>query len=314
MGTFDRPLADCVINVSISESDDSTNLGFPSWQVNRVTLQAVAALFGQGASIVFGHDWREDGVMEAVYGYARQVQPSVPLPPEEAEAAGHPLLLNLLPWPDSPFLPARDLERLRSTLRVQACGLPEGLRQFDGQGRHQGPRSRLYAYLRARGLTFLRHQLTEVCHARLCLGGRRGGSAGRFPGVIEEAYLAVRAGKPLYVAGLLGGASQQVVDAINGGKMPDDFCDPERTPALDLYKNPPIPEAAESASDCETDRQVVWEAFVHAGKRAHIAEANRLTNFENEELFHTPVLDRVIELVLISLSRLQPHLRRRPIS
>jgi hypothetical protein len=304
MGAFERPLVGCVVNVSVSESDDSAHRGFPAWQVNRATLQVVAALFGQGASIVFGHDWREDGVMEAVYGYARQVQPPVPPPPEDAEAAGQPLLLNLLPRPDDPFLAARDLERLRSTLRVQAAGLPEGLRRFDGQGRLEGPHSRLYGYLRARGLTFLRHRLNEVCHARLCLGGRRGGSAGRFPGVIEEAYLAVRAGKPLYVAGLLGGASQQVVEAIEGGRMPGDFCDPERTPARDLYRNPPVPEVAETADDRMAERERIWRTFVKLGPEG-IAAANKLTAEQNEELFHTPVLDRVVELVLISLSRVR---------
>jgi hypothetical protein len=88
----DRPLAGCIVNLSISESDDSAERGFPSWQVNRVTLQIVAALFGQGASVVFGHDWREDGVMQAVYGFARQVQPPVPLSPTKAVAEAQPLL------------------------------------------------------------------------------------------------------------------------------------------------------------------------------------------------------------------------------
>jgi hypothetical protein len=111
MVTFDRPLAGCVVNLSVSESDDSATRGFPAWQVNRVTLQIVAALFGQGATIVFGHDWREDGVMEAVYSYARQVQPPIPLTPEEARADSQPLLMNLVPWPDEPLLSARDLER-----------------------------------------------------------------------------------------------------------------------------------------------------------------------------------------------------------
>src|SRR5579871_5091827 len=183
-------------------------------------------MIGQGTSIAFGHDWREDGVMDAVYGFARQVQPPVPPQPEEADAPGQPLLLNFLPWPDEPFLPSRDRERLSSTLRVVPAGLPPELRRFDAGARNAGPDSDLYRYLRARGLTFLRHRLNAECHARLCLGGRRGGSAGRFPGVVEEAYLAVQARKPLYVAGLLGGASHQVIDAMEGGKMPADFCDP----------------------------------------------------------------------------------------
>ena len=100
MNTFQRPLTECVVNISISESDDSAERGFPAWQVNRVIVQLVTALFGQGAGVVFGHDWREDGMMEAVHSIAGQMQRPVALSQEEAEAVGQPLLRNLLPWPD----------------------------------------------------------------------------------------------------------------------------------------------------------------------------------------------------------------------
>jgi hypothetical protein len=113
------------------------------------------------------------------------------------------------------------------------------------------------------------------------------------------------------MAGLLG-VSQQVVDAIEGRKMPLDFCDPERAPARHLYSNPPVEEGTATENDREIDREVVWEAFVKVGREG-IARTNRLTAKENEELFQTPVLDRVIELVLVGLSRLRPDLPRRPI-
>jgi hypothetical protein len=34
--------------------------------------------FRQGAGDIFGHDWGEDGVMEAVHSFARQMQPPLP--------------------------------------------------------------------------------------------------------------------------------------------------------------------------------------------------------------------------------------------
>ncbi len=296
-----RPLAGCVINLSISESDDSSQRGFPSWQVNRVTLQLVAALFGQGAGVVFGHDWREDGVMEAVYGFARQVQPPVPLSPDNGAAVLQPLLRNLLPWPDSPLLPERDLESLSSTLRVESAGLPEELRAYDGQAREVQPDHALYRYIRGRGLTFLRHRLNDACHVRLCLGGRRSGFAGRYPGVIEEAMLAVAETKPLYLASFLGGATEQVVEAIEGKGMPADFCEPAML--QDLYEHPPVMERSEATrNDRVIDRTAVWKSFADTG-RERLAAANGLTVEENDELHHTPVIDRVIELVLNGLAR-----------
>lgn len=294
-----RPLTGCVVNLSVSESSDSEQRGFPTWQVNRVTLQLVSALFGQGAGILFGHDWREDGVMEAIYGFARQVQSPIPPAPGNTIEA-EPMLRNLLPWPDNPHLAEHDLERLSATLRVESAGLPAEIEGFDLEARAE-PGGALYRYVRARGLTHLRHRLDDASHGRLCLGGRTSGSSGRYPGVIEEALLALRANKPLYLAAFLGGATEQVVAAIEGKDMASDFCPPAPTDAL--YATPPAPEHDQATSlDRLVDRAAIWEEFRSAG-RNRLVEFNGLTLEENDELLHTSVIDRIIELVLIGLSR-----------
>jgi hypothetical protein len=302
-----RPLSGCVVNLSISESDDSLGRGFPGWQVNRVTLQVVVALFGQGVGVVFGHDWREDGVMEVVHGFARQMQPPVPLAPAEAENSAEPLLRNILPWPDEPRLSNEDLERLASTLRVEKAGLPDELRRYEEAAKKEGSSSPLYRYIRARGLTNLRHRLNALSHARLCVGGRTAGAAGRCPGVIEEALLALQGGKPLYLAGLLGGATNQIIQAFRGAKMPETFCAP--TQVNELYVVPPVVERDPATrQDRLVDRSAVWDDFSKAG-RASLSETNGLSTEENEELFSTLVLDRMIQLVLTGLSRLRSKSR-----
>jgi len=303
MNPISRPLAGCVVGLSISESDDSARRGFPPWQVNRVTLQVVSALFGQGVGVMFGHDWREDGVMEAVHGFALQMQPPVPLSPQEAAAADQPLLQNLLPWPDEPSLPIQDRERLASTLRIEKAGLPADLRQYETQAIELGQNAPLYRYLRARGLTHLRHCLDSQSDARLCIGGRTGGSAGRFPGVIEEALLAVESRKPLFLVGILGGATRQVIGAIGRERIPENFCQPTNVSAY--FEKPPVVERDPgTARDRVADRRAVWSEFAELGLGG-LSEINRLTTEENQELFNSPVLDRVIQLVLTGLSRLR---------
>ena len=303
MSPIQRPLAGFVVNVSVSESDDSQERGFPSWQVNRVTVQLVAALFGQGASLVFGHDWREDGVMEAIYGFARQVQAPISLDPTEADRETQPLLQNLLPWPDSPFLTEKELERLSSTLRVSAAGLPPELLDFSRENNIVDRESNAYCYLRARALTFLRHRLNQVCSARLCVGGRRTRAQGRYPGVIEEALFAVRENKPLYVSALLGGAAEQVIDALDHGAMPDEFCPPSNVNRL--YDEPPVREnAADTQDDRVLNRESVWNEFVQLGYEG-LSRNNGLTIDENRELHRTRVLDQVIELMLVGMSRVR---------
>src|SRR5438477_10596712 len=201
--------------------------------------------------------------MEAVYSFARQMQPPDPISSEEGHCAGQPLLVNLLPWPDEPTLSKEERERLGSTLRVESAGLPRELIEFAADARRlvKEPSS---DYLRARALTHLRHRLDEFCQARFCLGGRRGGSQGRFPGVIEEALLSVQKRRPLYLAGLLGGATRQVIDAIEGQPMPEDFCRPLQM--RELFARPPWEENDPATlPDREADPKQVWLTFRETG-------------------------------------------------
>jgi hypothetical protein len=298
VNSLQRPLAGYLINLSISGSEDSSAHGFPKWQVNRVTLQLVAALFAQGASLMFGHDWREDGVMEAVYGFAREMQPPIP-PPSNGLATETTPLQNLIPWPDIRYLKQPELDRFSSTLSVKDVELPMDVRSLDEKARQAGPDTDIYRYIRARGLTALRHRLTENSHARVCLGGLRTGAQGRYPGIIEEALLSVRLRKPLFISSVLGGAARQIIDAIEGRQMPDDF---SPTPLQAIYNRFRNPERDATNPDCVVDRIGVWKEF--SIQPNVLARINGLSDQENEELFHTAVIDRVIELVLTGLSRL----------
>jgi hypothetical protein len=93
-------------------------------------------------------------------------------------------------------------------------------------------------------------------------------------------------------------------EAIEGNEITEDFCRP--TAVQDLYDNPPVTESDQATRfDRIIDRTSIWKEFRAAG-RQKLSATNGLTIEENEELFHTPVLDQVIELVLIGLSRLPP--------
>jgi len=298
-----------MVNLSISESNDSADRGFPPAQVNRVTLQIVSALFGQGASLIFGHDWREDGVMEAVYGFAQQVQPPVLLTQNKSQMDNRPLLWNMIPWPDKPKLSQVHLERLASILRIEEAGLPEELIKYGKEALDKGRESTHYQYLRARGLTHLRHHLTDISRARLCIGGRKFGSAGRYPGVIEEALLSLEDRKPLYLAGILGGVTYQLIQALKGKPLPNDFC--QSTKINDIYKDPPIHERiSKTERDRTINSEAVWKTFQNYAIDG-LTKDNGLKEEENIRLFQTTVLDEVIQTVLIGLSRVY-RLRNTP--
>jgi hypothetical protein len=294
-----RPLAGCAVGLSISESDDSTARGFPPGQINHVTIQLARDLFGQGVAVVFGHDWRDDGVMDAVVGLALEMQAG-----GDGEAGRPPLLQNYLPWPDRPVLDDRLRDQLGSALRVESAGLPQELNRYRGMKPEVVRQLPEYGYVRARGLTHLRRRLEERTHARICIGGRLRRSQGRYPGVVEEALLALDGNKPLYLCGVLGGAARQLIHAVRGGPIPTLFFEPAAVAAN--YAVPPQA-AAESSPATADDRSIlpaeaVWKRFADAGVEG-LSGRNGLTVEENRQLFETPAIESALRLVLIGLSR-----------
>jgi hypothetical protein len=73
---------------------------------------------------------------------------------------------------------------------------------------------RRYAW--ARSLTFMRTSMQEGTSARIAMGGRLKGYQGLWPGVLEEGVITLRAGQPLYLLGLFGGAARLLIDALRG--------------------------------------------------------------------------------------------------
>jgi hypothetical protein len=137
-----RPLTGCAVGLSISEGQETAALGFTAAEVNRTTLRIVAALVGQGAAIVFGHDWRDDGVMDSVHSFVERFE--VPFTARTRRAP----LTNLVVWPDKPRLAGPERRRLQRTLAVEEAGLPPALSEY----RNDRDPTR-YAYLRSRALT-----------------------------------------------------------------------------------------------------------------------------------------------------------------
>jgi SLOG cluster2 len=76
----------------------------------------------------------------------------------------------------------------------------------------------------AREYTAMRQRMTDEIDARIVLGGKVEGYSGRWPGIVEEAYVALAAGRPLYVAGGLGGAAARVAELLRGN-WPEDLVD-----------------------------------------------------------------------------------------
>ena len=119
------------------------------------------------------------------------------------------------------------------------------------------------------------------------------------PGLAEEALLALRAGKPVYLIGAFGGCAEAVIEALRGKKpaaltLDYQVADSVSGAAIELY-NSQLPPGGEPI-----DYQALtaeFEGFGIAGLK------NGLDAAENERLLTTMNLPEMIALVLRGLGR-----------
>jgi hypothetical protein len=160
--------------------------------------------------------------------------------------------------------------------------------------------------LLARCLTETRRKITDMIDACLVIGGKDLKYAGRYSGALEESLFAIDEGKPLYLAGLLGGASRSIYDLV---------IDPEMTPPPRIIDESAQREDAEIArfQDAYNSRygvdprlRIDYHSLRDEFRRLtprRLADLNKLSLEENEALATTKSLTESIHLVLKRLIR-----------
>ncbi len=207
------PLAGCMIGVSVSPASGNGKRRTDASDVNYFVTHLTDILLGAGARLAFGHDWRPSGVMKAVAEFAVQYQSQVPVS-AQWEQPSEPLVVNFVAPPDRPYLATP--ETADDSLRPLADEMRQRLRGIVDARQGPAPNVAVDApTYRPEALTLLREHLNEICDARICLGGPLDKYQGWFPGVIEEAYLALESQKPLWLSPLFGGAAEWVIHALD---------------------------------------------------------------------------------------------------
>lgn len=139
--------------------------------------------------------------------------------------------------------------------------------------------------------------MTSQIGARLVLGGRTSGQAGLYPGVAEEAALALAQGVPLFVAGGFGGCGGLIARALRGGSPKELTRDYQRTHTRRYDELSTTADRAGHPPD--------FEAMVRGfGAAGPSGLRNGLEPAENARLFETGDIDEMLSLVLAGLQRL----------
>jgi hypothetical protein len=263
-------LASVSVGLSVSTSPDLARLGLHESHVELTLGEIARVVILAAGRLVYGGHLEPDGYTAFLQG--------------ELEKYGRPRsLLVCLPWPVHRELALDELQRAEAILNVKgeieylaADGTP-GPRDAD---RGAAPVPVDDAQLRASALTAMRRRVTGVCDARVLVGGKRDGFQGEMPGVIEEAILAIRTGKPVFLAGGFGGATHDAAAALG---LPVDGW-----PQLALGRGPWLDVLTEAA------REVGYDVT-----------SNGLTEAENLRLSATHRPSDIATLVAVGLSRLR---------
>lgn len=299
MNSDPRPFAGLRLGISISESDEGAPFGLGVGYVNRVTVTFASTFLSEGASVALGHNWKSGGVMEHVAQWAREFQWRQWDSADESERR-EPLVLNLLAWPDQP--PSFDEEQraeLEGIVEVRQVPPPDGLpTDLDLPG---FPR-----LVRVRANTAMRQALNRCCDARVSIGGKLKGFSGRLPGVLEEALLAWRTRRPLFISGALGGASALLADTLLQRQLAPErehaFYSPDEVVALfgQYAQSFPVPR-----EETVSTRHGEWNAYQEfaAIPLAELSRCAGLTEGEYVDLLKTHDTHRVMGWVIAGCAR-----------
>ena len=299
MSTPEGPLSGLRVGLSVSGTEtDMARRGFTKDGLNRLTVRLARALLAEGAALGFGHDWREGGVMEAVANIALDYQHTT-VPAETG-----PPIVNYIPWPDTASAtdPAL-LTKLKGIVEVIPAGLHEELRPLEEHALRAGRSSEEWRYLRARGLTHLRKLLVEHCQARVALGGKLEGVEGRLPGIVEEIFLSLTARQPVYLAGLLGGATEllgkNLLEEGSAEILRQALMGAAQSPLAAIYSRRAEPSSS-GLADSDLNVEAVLGYLTTDGSRTCI-RTNGLRREEHLVLLNTSLEEEAVSLILKGL-------------
>lgn len=255
------------------------------------------ALLSRGATLAYGGDLRAGGFTEFLGELVRAHN--------GAGRRDYNRIRNFLPWPRHLAVSKATCAAVAQSLEVVRAPPPAdlvaaGLIDPATAPGAVAPRDR---YALARALLAMRETMTGALDARVVLGGKLAGFSGRLPGIVEEALLALDAGKPVYVLGGFGGAAATLADLLSGATPPG------FTHAAIAARDPGYAgmtaflDAEVSARSLPETLRIDYAAIAERLQRLGVAGLNNgLSEADNRALMRVQDIDEAVWLILKGLA------------
>jgi hypothetical protein len=170
----------------------------------------------------------------------------------------------------------------------------------------------------------MREAMCQDTDARIMMGGRVSGHQGKYPGLLEEAYLTLCAGKPLYLVGGFGGCARLLIQMIRDKERPVELTRDYQGAHPRIAKYPgadgsaqqemvPFEQLEQSYLQYEQDpvigqERIDYDRCVDKFLNANILDLrNGLSEGENHDLLETSDLDRIVYLLMKGLAEVVLH-------
>jgi hypothetical protein len=288
-----------LIGLSISESPDLAVLGFSSMHLRDALIEFTRQLLARDANVAYGGDLRPNGFTQVLFNLVSAHNSS------GAPNTYRPIR-NYLTWPlhlNSDKDAEAELIRMAKLYREP---LPQDLSDDPGidSSVYFEPDSVSNRYVWARCLTAMRQRMNRDINVRVLMGGRLKGYNGKYPGLLEEAYLALSEEKPLFLIGAFGGCTGAIIELIEGHSPESLSWDYQRSD--DSYKDFVEVYNKHAESNPRLNLEVIdYQRMSNFFRSKGINELrNGLTDDENRYLFATDDLDQVVYYVLKGLRNL----------
>jgi hypothetical protein len=208
------PLRGSMVAISISESPDLSELGMGPAHLQDSMQEFARHVLANGGIVAYGGDLRPGGFTENLFDLVRTYRQAGQQPWER--------IRNYLAWPLHIKMDLAVWASYQAQYKLDAVfvKVPKAADISLDDTTFVPPDTLEHRYAWARSLTEMRLAMgaDPALRARVLLGGKVSGYLGRYPGLVEEAYLNIAAGKPTYLCGGFGGCTRAIVEAVKGGQ------------------------------------------------------------------------------------------------
>jgi hypothetical protein len=277
-----------IVGISVSEPDkqELVRLGLDQIHVRHAYIEIARHILARGWSIAYGGDLRKEGYTEALFDLIRTYN--------RKDLSGPERVHHYLSWPAWLDLTVDQRADLSNVATITDGPRPDGAPESLPEIAEREPGDLLWSSL---ATSQMRAEMDADIGARVVLGGRVSGQQGLYPGIAEEAALALRSKTPLYVAGGFGGCARLVASMLKGANPAELSLD------YQLKHTPRYAElvGAAAAAGQEPTFDELRGAFTAAGiEGLH----NGLSEAENMRLMQTDDVDEIVALVVQGLRRI----------